>query len=70
MRLLSVLLMLVILSNCAPIKKCTVQPTITVEKGKEKSSTESNTDTKPTPDTIIKDIRENAVPGGQVKCTF
>ena len=70
MRLLSVLLMLVILSNCAPIKKCTVQPTVTMDKSKEKTSTESNADTKTTPGTIIQDIRENATPGGQVKCTF
>jgi hypothetical protein len=71
MRSIAVLLVLLFLNNCTSIKKCDVQPTITIEKGKEKTTTESNTDTKTTtPSTIIQDIRENATPGGRVKCTF
>ena len=68
MRLLPILLMLVLLSNCAPIKKCEVQPTITVNK--DKTTVQSNPDTKSSPGTIIQDIRENAVPGGTFKCSF
>jgi hypothetical protein len=70
MRILSFLLLLTFLNGCTSIKKCAVQPTITVDKNKEKNTTESNTDSKTTPGTIIQDIRENATPGGQVKCTF
>jgi predicted lipase len=70
MRLLSVLLVLTILNSCTSIKDCTVKPTVIVDKNKEKNSAESNTDTKNTPGTIIQNIRENATPGGQVKCSF
>jgi hypothetical protein len=70
MKILSILTVLVFLNGCTTIKDCGVKPTITIDKGKEKPSTESNTDTKTTPGTIIQDIRENAVPGGTVKCTF
>lgn len=75
MRILSILAVLVFLNSCTTIKDCGVQPTITIDKTKEKTATESNTnksntDTVPSPGAIIQDIRENAVPGGQVKCTF
>jgi hypothetical protein len=70
MRLLSFLLLLIFLNGCTTIKDCGVKPTITIDKGKEKTSTESNTDTKTTPGTIIQDIKENATPGGQIKCKF
>ena len=63
------------MNSCTTIKDCGVQPTITIDKSKEKTATESNTnksntDTIPSRGTIIQNIRENAVPGGQVKCTF
>ena len=75
MRILSILAVLVFLNSCTTIKDCGVQPTITVDTSKGKTATESNTnksntDTIPSPGTIIQNIRENAVPGGQVKCTF
>ena len=70
MQLLSFLLLLIFLNGCNTIKDCGVKPTITIDKSKEKTSTESNTDNKNTPGTIIQDIRENATPGGQVRCSF
>lgn len=70
MRLLSILLILAVLNGCASIKECAVKPTVTIDKSKEKTATESNADTKTTPGTIIQDIRENATPGGQVRCSF
>ena len=70
MKILSFLLLLIVLNGCTSIKKCAVQPTIAIDKSKEKTTTESNTDSKTTPSAIIQDIRENATPGGQVKCTF
>lgn len=75
MKFLSILAVLIFLNSCTAIKDCGVKPTITVDTSKGKTSTESstnksNTDTIPSPGTIIQDIRENATPGGQVKCTF
>jgi hypothetical protein len=70
MRIISVLLLLIVLNGCTSIKECGVKPTIAIDKSKEKPTTESGTDNKPSPGTIIQDIKENAVPGGQVKCTF
>ena len=70
MRLLSILLILAVLNGCASIKECAVKPTVTIDKSKEKTAAESSTDNKPTPGTIIQDIKENAVTGGQVRCSF
>jgi len=70
MRTLLILFMVGILSSCNTIKDCGVNPTITVKKEDSKNNTNSTTDTKTTPGTVIQDIRENAQPGGQVKCTF
>jgi hypothetical protein len=70
MRLLSFLLLLIFLNGCNTIKDCGVKPTITIKKEDSKTNTNSPTDTKTTPGTVIQDIRENAQPGGQVKCTF
>jgi hypothetical protein len=70
MRTLSFLVLLIFLNGCASIKECGVKPTITINKSKEKTATDSSTDTKTSPGAIIQDIKENATPGGQVKCTF
>jgi len=70
MRIISFLLLLIVLNGCTSIKECGVKPTITINKEKEKTATDSVTDNKPSPGAIIQDIRENATPGGQVKCTF
>jgi hypothetical protein len=70
MKILSILTVLVFLNGCTTIKDCGVKPTITIDKSKEKTATESNTDNRATPGTIIQDIRENAVPGGKIKCSF
>jgi hypothetical protein len=68
MRPIAVLLVLLFLNNCTSIKECNVKPTVTIKK--EKNSTESNSDTKTTPSTVIQDIRENATGGGQINCSF
>ena len=70
MRVLFLLSVVLILSSCNTIKDCGVKPTITIKKEDSNTNTNSSTDTKTTPGTVIQDIRENAVPGGQVKCTF
>lgn len=70
MRLLLILIVASILYGCNTIKDCGAQPTLTVKKEDSKNNTNSTTDTKTTPGTVIQDIRENAQPGGQVKCTF
>ena len=68
MRALFLLSVVLILSSCNTIKDCGVKPTITVKQEDTKNT--ANTDAKTTPGTVIQDIRENAQPGGQVKCTF
>ena len=67
MRLL-ILSIVIVLSGCSTIKDCGVQPTVTVKQEDTKST--ANTDTKNTPSSVIENIRENAVPGGQVRCSF
>ena len=67
MRLL-LLSIVIVLAGCTTIKDCEVQPTVTVKQEDTKST--ANTDTKTTPRSVIENIRENAVPGGQLRCSF
>ena len=67
MRLL-ILSIVIVLTGCTTIKDCGVQPTVTVKQEDTKNT--ANTDTKTTPSSVIENIRENAVPGGQVRCSF
>ena len=67
MRLL-LLYIVIVLAGCTTIKDCGVQPTITVKQEDTKNT--ANTDAKTTPGSVIENIRENAVPGGQVRCSF
>jgi hypothetical protein len=67
MRLL-LLSIVIVLAGCTTIKDCGVQPTVTVKQEDTKNT--ANTDTKTTPSSVIENIRENAVPGGQVRCSF
>ena len=67
MRLL-ILSIVIVLSGCTTIKDCGVQPTVTVKQEDTKNT--ANTDTKNKPSSVIENIRENAVPGGQLRCSF
>ena len=67
MRLL-ILSIVIVLTGCTTIKDCGVQPTVTVKQEDTKNT--ANTDTKTTPSSVIENIRENAVPGGQLRCSF
>ena len=62
------LYIVIVLAGCTTIKDCGVQPTITVKQEDTKNT--ANTDTKNKPSSVIENIRENAVPGGQVRCSF
>ena len=67
MRLL-ILSIVIVLAGCTTIKDCGVQPTVTVKQEDTKST--ANTDTKNKSSSVIENIRENAVPGGQLRCSF
>ena len=67
MRLL-ILSIVIVLTGCTTIKDCGVQPTVTVKQEDTKNT--ANTDTKTTPSSVIENIKENAVPGGQLRCSF
>jgi hypothetical protein len=67
MRLL-LLSIVIVLAGCTTIKDCGVKPTVTVKQEDTKST--ANTDTKNKPSSVIENIRENAVPGGQLRCSF
>ena len=67
MRLL-LLYIVIVLAGCTTIKDCGVQPTVTVKQEDTKNT--ANTDTKNKPSSVIENIRENAVPGGQLRCSF
>ena len=67
MRLL-ILSIVIVLTGCTTIKDCGVQPTVTVKQEDTKNT--ANTDTKNKPSSVIENIRENAVPGGQLRCSF
>ena len=68
MRALFFLSVVLVLSGCTTVKDCGVKPTITVKQEDTKNT--ANTDAKTTPGSVIENIRENAVPGGQVRCSF
>ena len=67
MRLL-LLSIVIVLAGCTTIKDCGVQPTVTVKQEDTKST--ANTDTKNKSSSVIENIKENAVPGGQLRCSF
>jgi hypothetical protein len=67
MRLL-LLCIVIVLASCTTIKDCGVKPTVTVKQEDTKNT--ANTDTKNKPSSVIENIRENAVPGGQLRCSF
>jgi hypothetical protein len=67
MRLL-LLSIVIVLAGCTTIKDCGVRPTVTVKQEDTKNT--ANTDTKTTPSSVIENIRENAVPGGRLRCSF
>ena len=67
MRLL-ILSIVIVLTGCTTIKDCGVQLTVTVKQEDTKNT--ANTDTKNKPSSVIENIRENAVPGGQLRCSF
>jgi hypothetical protein len=70
MKMIVLLSILILLTGCA-VKDCKVNPQVSIQTNSKETQSNSDSESKvKNPKSIIKDIQDNAQPGGQVNCKF